>query len=189
MRWGRAIRSLPFVFYPFVVYVALAYVEAKYVGVALLVLLGLRYRSDPMRMASAFNGIGWIVALLTVSIAALVWWSNDESWLRLYPAFFNLIALAIFGYTLWRPPSMIERFARLQSGELSADGVRYTRRVTIAWCGFFVVNGATAAYTALYASRELWTVYNGFIAYCLMGVMFVGEWLVRRYVLSEEPAR
>lgn len=188
MRWGQAIRSLPFILYPLVVYVALEYVEAKYLGVVLLVLLALRYRADSTRFASVFNGVGWIVAFLTVSIAAIVWWSNDESWLRLYPALFNVIALAVFGYTLWRPPSMIERFARLQSAELSPDGIRYTRRVTIVWCGFFLINGAIAAYTAFFASREVWTVYNGFVAYCLIGAMFVGEWLVRRYVLAEEPA-
>jgi uncharacterized membrane protein len=78
---------------------------------------------------------------------------------------------------------MIERFARLSEPELSPAGVRYTRHVTQVWCAFFVVNGAIAAYTAAFASREAWALYNGLIAYVLMGVLFGGERLVRRRLM------
>jgi uncharacterized membrane protein len=189
MRWGPAIRALLFVVYPLVVYVALEYVEAKYLGVALFVLLGLRYRKNAGRFAAAFDGVGWIVLVLTASFVAAVWWSNDEWLLRLYPALLNLIVLGVFAYTLWHPPSMIERFARLEESVLSADAIRYTRRLTLVWCVFFVCNGLVATYTALFATREVWTLYNGFIAYGLMGALFFGEWLVRRHFLSQEAAR
>ena len=56
----------------------------------------------------------------------------------------------------------------------------YSRKVTQLWCGFFIVNGAIAAYTAVLASRETWAWYNGGVAYALMGLLFVGEWLYRR---------
>jgi uncharacterized membrane protein len=46
-----------------------------------------------------------------------------------------------------------------------------------------VVNGALAAYTAVFASREAWALYNGVIAYLLMGGLFAGERLLRRRVL------
>ncbi len=92
--------------------------------------------------------------------------------------------LILFGTTLLRPPTMVERFARLRKPELSPAGVRYTRRVTEAWCLFFVFNCAVAAYTALFASREVWALYNGFIVYILMGTLFVGERAVRRRMIS-----
>jgi uncharacterized membrane protein len=57
--------------------------------------------------------------------------------------------------------------------------VRYTRRVTEVWCAFFVLNAAAAAYTAIYATREAWALYNGVIAYVLMGTLFVAERLLR----------
>ena len=60
---------------------------------------------------------------------------------------------------------------------------RYTRRVTLAWCAFFVVNGAIAAWTAVYSSREAWVLYNGVIAYLAMGTLFAGERLLRRRLL------
>src|SRR5205814_7833979 len=114
MRGGAAIRAIPIVLYPLVVYVALEYVDAKYLGVALLVLLALRYWKNAGRLAAIFEGIGWVVIAAGGLFAFLVWWSNDEWLLRLYPALFNLIGLGLFGYTLRYPPSMIERFARLQ---------------------------------------------------------------------------
>jgi uncharacterized membrane protein len=63
---------------------------------------------------------------------------------------------------------------------LPDEGVRYTAKVTKVWCLFFLANGTVAAYTALYASREMWVFYNGFLGYCLMGALLAGEWLFRR---------
>jgi uncharacterized membrane protein len=91
----------------------------------------------------------------------------------------NASMLAAFAQTLWRGPSMIERFARLVEPELPECGVRYARTVTWIWVLFFIVNGAIAVWTALYATWTAWTLYNGLIAYIAMGVLFGGEWLVR----------
>jgi uncharacterized membrane protein len=35
----------------------------------------------------------------------------------------------------------------------------------------------------MYTSLEVWALYNGLLAYLLMGAMFAGEWLVRRKVM------
>jgi uncharacterized membrane protein len=59
--------------------------------------------------------------------------------------------------------------------------VRYTFRITQIWCAFFLINGTLAAYTALFTSRAAWALYNGLIAYLLMGALFAGEWLYRRW--------
>ena len=79
---------------------------------------------------------------------------------------------------------MIERFARLGEADLPPAAIGYTRRVTQIWCVFFVGNGALAIYTALYASRDDWALYNGCIAYLLMGALFGGEWLFRRFFVT-----
>jgi len=47
------------------------------------------------------------------------------------------------------------------------------------WCGFFVLNGAIALGTALWASEAVWSLYTGVISYVLMGLLFAGEYLVR----------
>jgi len=87
--------------------------------------------------------------------------------------------LLLFGLSLVYPPSIIERFARIREPSLPDAVIQYTKRVTQVWCVFFVVNGTIALVTSLYASDEVWTLYNGLIAYILMGVLFAAEYLFR----------
>ena len=46
---------------------------------------------------------------------------------------------------------------------------------------FFVFNGSIALIT-VFCEDAVWALYNGFIAYLLMGTLFLGEWLIRRRV-------
>ncbi len=100
---------------------------------------------------------------------------------RFEPRWMALLLFAvIFATSLRFPPTAVERLARLTEPELPPFAVVYTRRVTQVWCGFFVLNGALALMTALWASNQVWALYNGLLAYVMMGVLFGGEWLVRR---------
>ena len=96
--------------------------------------------------------------------------------------------LVLFGLSLWKGPTVVERLARLQEPNLDAHGVAYTRRVTQVWCGFFVLNGSLALATALWGSNATWALYNGLISYGLMGLLMSGEWLVRRRVRAHKTA-
>ncbi|MCM2209714.1 hypothetical protein MYF61_29305, partial [Klebsiella quasipneumoniae] len=84
--------------------------------------------------------------------------------------------LGVFGWTLRYPPTLVERLARMREPDLPPSGVAYTRRVTQAWCVFFVCNGTIATITAFAANDRVWALYNGAIAYGLIGAMFAGEW-------------
>jgi uncharacterized membrane protein len=55
----------------------------------------------------------------------------------------------------------------------------YCRRVTAAWCIFFVVNGMISLATALWGSNEVWMLYNGVISYILIGTVFTVEYIIR----------
>ena len=44
------------------------------------------------------------------------------------------------------------------------------------------VMAAISIWSALAASREIWAIYNGFIAYLAMGTLLGGEWLLRRHL-------
>ena len=114
-------------------------------------------------------------------LAAFAVWANAMLPLKLYPVLVSAVALAVFGYTLFSPPSMVERIARLREPDLPPRIVDYTRRVTQVWCGFFMINGAIALSTALWASPAVWLVYNGVISYLLMGLLFGGEFITRVY--------
>ncbi|WP_254918404.1 hypothetical protein [Cobetia sp. QF-1] len=132
--------------------------------------------------------IAWPLRLglagLLVGVSVL---SEAELGLRAYPVLVNLAMLSVFATSLWHGMPVIERLARLQEPDLPPAGVRYTRQVTRVWCGFFIFNASIASWTALYADLATWTLYNGLISYALMGLLFSGEWLVRRRLRSSHP--
>lgn len=121
----------------------------------------------------------WLVGALL--LAGLAVWANAMLPLKLYPVLVSVVMLAAFGYTLIAPPSMVERIARMQEPNLPPEIVGYARRVTQVWCGFFIINGAIALSTALWASPTVWLIYNGMISYLLMGLLFGGEFITRAY--------
>jgi uncharacterized membrane protein len=109
--------------------------------------------------------------------------------MRTYPVLMSLAMLIAFALSLARPPSMIERFARVLEPDLPEAGVRYTRTVTWVWSGFFAVNACIALWTALAASLEIWALYNGLISYCLMALLLGGEFLLRGPARRQEEKR
>jgi len=159
--------------YPFAVYFGIQYFEPWKIAVALIGLLALR---------QVFGGKtpgGRLAAIAAILFCAVAVWRNDTITLRFYPVVVNGAMLCLFAWSLFYPPTVIERLARLKHPDLPPSGVAYTRRVTQAWCGFFMLNGGIALATALWSSFEIWSLYNGLIAYLLMGTLFGGEYLVR----------
>ncbi|MDR2207501.1 MAG: hypothetical protein LBE22_00780 [Azoarcus sp.] len=126
--------------------------------------------------------LGWLgpcVALLGITALLL---RSSISLLLYYPVLVSAMFLAAFAASLFQSQTLVERLARRLDPELPPHGVRYTRRVTIAWCVFFVINGGIALWTTT-QSTTVWTFYNGLISYVAMGVMFGGEWLIRQRVM------
>ena len=76
--------------------------------------------------------------------------------------------------------------ARLSEPDLPDVAIAYTRKVTLVWCAFFLVNGGIALATALWGTEAQWTLYNGGIAYVLMGLIAAVEWLVRKRVRGQQ---
>ncbi|HEY0062569.1 MAG TPA: hypothetical protein VGC21_10635 [Telluria sp.] len=159
--------------YPLAIWFGQGRIEPRWLAMLLLLAACARLPAMKVSPAARWSGAG---ALLLVAGAV---WSNALLPLKLYPVLVNLVFLAAFGWSLTTPQSMVERMARLTEPDLPPSGVAYTRTVTKVWCGFFVVNGAIALGTALWATDAQWSLYNGVIAYLLMGVLFAGEYVVR----------
>jgi len=167
--------------YPLAVYLALDRFEPRAFALLLVVLALIRGWATRQPL--------WIVvgaAALMLGVAAAL--ADDWLPIKLYPVLVNGALLALFAISLVRPPSAIERLARLSEPELPAAAVVYTRTVTQVWCGFFALNGAVAFATALWASPEVWVLYNGVVAYALMGLLFGAEWVVRQRVRARHRA-
>ena len=168
--------ALVTVLYPFGVYLSLGRIAPQWFAVMLSALAA--GRAVLMR-----QGFWWVVAAGAAVLALLSWLQGGSpTAVKLYPVMVSLVLLAVFAYSLWSPPSVAERLARLREPDLPPEAVRYTARVTGVWCVFFVFNAAIALLTCLAASDAVWVLYNGLLSYVLMGALMLGEWCVRQRV-------
>jgi uncharacterized membrane protein len=167
--------------YPLIVIVGLDYaspaaIMALFAGV---VLLRLRFdsRNSFDRVLAIAAGCVGLGLLIDPAVAV-----------RLYPVLVNAGLAIAFAHSLFFPPSIVERIALLHRAKPDPSVARYMRRVTAAWIAFFASNGLAAAWTVRFGTLEQWALYNGVVAYVLMGGMFVGEWIVRRLVMRAKAA-
>lgn len=178
-----ALLALLALVYPVLVYVGLLHFSPKWVGMAIAALLVLRLlllqKKMQRELAADMRRSLYPAMLLAIGCALASIFLDHAGALKLIPVVINVACLIGFASTLRHPPSMIERFARLKEPHLSDTAITYTRQVTTVWCGFFVLNGSISLYTALFADMATWTLYNGLIAYLLMGLLFIVEYCVR----------
>lgn len=188
-------RSLPFVAlitgalllaWPLLIGYALAHHRLQWLLPLMALLFFLRFCQSG-RQAGPLRVVTQIVAAAGVTLCVASYLLKTHQLLLLYPVVVNVVMLAVFGGSLWSTMPIIERLARLQEPNLPPQAVRYTRRVTQIWSGFFIVNGSVALFTVVYGDMTLWTLWNGMIAYLLMGTLMAGEWLIRRRLRKRGP--
>lgn len=184
-RWlARAIAAIAAI-YPFIVWFSLDTLPAAFLGLLLLglgvgrLILLRRVPGEPLLVAAG------VIAMAAAGIYTLI--SSSSAGLRFYPVLMSGAMLCLFGWSLRQPQSIVERFARIIYREFPPEAAVYTWRVTAVWCAFFLINGLIALWTAVAGSWAAWTLYNGFISYMLMGLLFVGEYAVRQRLLDAAP--
>jgi len=179
---AQILTTLVILAYPLLIWYAHGKIEPRQLALVLVGVAALR-----LLTCKIGRHYRWIsLAALLLAVPALFW--NALLPLKLYPVAISIGMLSLFGASLLRPPSIIERFARLQDPELPPFAIAYTRRVTQVWCLFFAFNGSVAFATAVWASEAVWSLYTGLISYVLMGALFTGEYLVRLYVRRQHHA-
>lgn len=165
--------------YPFLVYVVLGRVPPGALIVVALALVG--GRMAVLRRGGAAGvllpALGGVFAT-TGGLSLL----DAEVAVKAYPVLMNLGFATAFGLSLLKPPTLVELFAGLRHPDPSPVARAYMRRVTMVWFVFLLGNATVSAATAAHGDMVLWTTYNGVVAYVLMGLLFGGEWLVRRRV-------
>ncbi|MFL0815344.1 COG4648 family protein [Vibrio parahaemolyticus] len=170
--------------YPFAVYFGMDKFGLNLVGGLLIAALLLRLFVANKTPLKEFKFLALTTGAVGILLVALGMVFKQHGWLKFYPVVVNICMLCVFAFSLKQPQSIIERLARLQEPELPPSGVAYTRKVTMVWCVFFVLNAAFALYTC-FLQVKIWTLYNGLISYLLAGSLFAGEWIVRQFVRKE----
>ncbi|WP_411626606.1 COG4648 family protein [Aeromonas dhakensis] len=190
MRWLSWLAGGALLLYPLAVYWGLTHAGQTPLLLGLLLIFSLRLLPGLLKGRVRLGPLpewlwlGRLLACIGLGLTLLSALFNARHWLLYYPLAVSLCLLCLFGWSLTRPMSLVERLARLQDPALPAAAIGYTRRVTQVWCGFFVINGALAAFTIWHGDLALWSLYNGFVSYLLMGGLMGAEYLVRRRLLK-----
>lgn len=98
--------------------------------------------------------------------------------IKYYPPIMNLFIFSVFFISLFRKETVIQKIARLCEGELSEKTAIYTRNLTYVWCVFLFINFTISVIT-IFLPDNIWILYNGFISYMLVGLLFAVEYIVR----------
>lgn len=186
-----ALVALLFLGYPFLVYFGLDYFEPRVLYAVLggIVLVRFALRIPRLRTRNVLRALSPLAAIGALVVIGIT--TNSKLYMLFLPALITVSLAAVFGYSLYSGPSMIETFARMEVADLTEDDVTYCWNVTLVWVGFLLINSTLVVLLALgaeanvtlagYDSLTLWTLYTGAVSYVLVGVLFGVEFLYRKW--------
>lgn len=169
------------IFAPLWVYFSLKFGYSRLCGAGLLLMLLARHALHLKQMIREVRVIEWVGIVLQCCwlICSIVF--AKSMFLLTYPALVSATFLMMFAHSWFYPPTLIERWVRLRRPELPEAASSYFSKLTLVWIAFLSINVTVALFTAFFASHDAWLFYNGFLSYCLMGLLFVGEMLWRKF--------
>jgi uncharacterized membrane protein len=125
----------------------------------------------------------WVVlAACLVASGLIVHWQGAR-WILLVPPIAIPLSLLIVFASSLRPGQqpLVTRFALMARGSLPPELITYTRQVTILWVVVLAGLTLSAILLTLFAAREVWSLATNFVHYLVIGAVFAGEYLFRRW--------
>jgi uncharacterized membrane protein len=138
------------------------------------------------RIGAVLIAIAGIALVVNPSLRAL--FSAHLAWIYfLQDSALNITLATLFGLTLLpgRVPLCSQLQALLQP-EPSMQTLRYTRAVTQAWTGFFVLIIAVSTCLFCYAERATWSLFANLLYWPLLLTMFALEYGARLLILQPD---
>jgi uncharacterized membrane protein len=170
--------------YPLVVFALEARVPAIAFALAACGLLLLRAVQSPLPVDRPIRFSMIAAIVLIVGLAQV----DGQIAAKAYPVVVSGGLAFLFGASLRRPPSLVERMAEL-GGETLSPAIRlYCRRVTMVWALWLAINTFIAAALALFGSLEAWALWTGLLSYLVMGLIFAAEFTLRRLLRRRHAA-
>lgn len=161
--------------YPFLVYFGIRHLPPSFFGLALVVLLAMRFgvlvpEERPILLPVLLVFLGYAITAAILKSTPL---------LLYYPALVNFCLCVVFANSLRQDEPLLLRIIRARGSPISIHAPKYLYRLTAAWATFFAINGSIAIWTST-VSMEVWTLYNGLISYFIVAILIGGELLFRR---------
>lgn len=144
-----------------------------------------------LRSESRANGIILLAILVTLAWlkwplieqhAGFIFWLQDISLM--------LVLFATFGRTLLagRKPLCVGFAEAIHGGSLPPSHERYAYHVTVAWVVFFGVMVIISTSLFFCMPLAVWSFFVNFLTLPLVALMFIVEYLARRYLLPDAPS-
>lgn len=144
-------------------------------------------------LATAWNSRMRPLALLLCAVCALALILNLEflrdhaAWLYFVQHAGAMILLGImFGSSLGagHGDALCSRIAIFAIRErLDADYIHYTWKVTLVWTIYFALSAMLSVLLFFFGTTQVWSFFANLLTPALLGVMFIGEYLIRQRVL------
>jgi uncharacterized membrane protein len=161
----------------------LASLRAAAVAVLVVLLLAMLRGRWPLQIA------------LLAALAGCLWLAPQPMQLLMYapPVLVPLVMLALVARSLLpgRQP-LIERFVWHMHGRpdrLSNEHIRYTRAVTVYWCGVFIAMATVNLALALFAPPALWSWIANIATYAMPLLAMLAEYAWRKRVFPVQQYR
>jgi uncharacterized membrane protein len=157
----------------------LALVPLAILGLALA--LRRESRTGGILLLLALTAAAWSSWTMIQQHTSLIFWLQDISLI--------LVLFATFGRTLLagRKPLCVGFAEAMHGGTLPPEHRRYAVKVTIAWVIFFGAMATASTLLFFYAPLATWSFFVNFLTLPLVALMFIAEYLVRRYMLPDAP--
>ena len=173
----RSLGALLAIAYPFLVYFGIQKFNASIFALVILIALGIRAYSS--RTLLNVWQIASLIILATYSIITAL--LNSQMMLLFYPVAASISVACVFFISLKDGQPLLEKVAERMGEIITKSAHHYLYWLTAAWGMLLIVNGAVAAYTALYLTLKQWALYNGFLSYVLLGSFFMIELVFRHF--------
>ncbi len=171
--------------YPLCVHLAVVTQQPYYQVFAIVGLAaGIQYTG--LRQASFF---AWGILLLVVALALWLTTRDLARYILYLPPIVIplLIASGFLRTLLPGEVPLVTAIGQQVHGQLPPELERYTRRLTFFWFLFLLAMAIGAALLPWLGSPLLWSWFSNFLNYALVAVVFVIEYVYRRWRFSDFP--
>jgi uncharacterized membrane protein/rubredoxin len=178
------------IMYPVLVFCAMVILKLpiRYLSIGIII-FAIAYSIINSRHYKGKHTIALFVSPLILCIIGIVSLCMGESpfFIKLYPALTALAYLTIMITSFFFPPPLayyfIDIFDKTIKTKIPKEVFEsYYLKASVIWCVFFFIDGIISVFTTLYGSDRVWGIYNGGVTYFLMGLIFIGEFIVLKSI-------
>jgi len=198
------------ILYPILVFCTLVVFKLpiRYLSIGIII-FAIAYSIINSRHYKGKHTIALFVSPLILCIIGVISLCGDsEFFIKLYPALASLAYLTIMVTSFFFPPPLAYYFIDIFDKKIKTKIPKeifddYCFKASVVWCIFFVIDCIISVITTIddivskiittHSPKVVWGVYNGCITYCIMGLIFVGEFIVlkkieKKYRKEHSPA-